>query len=255
MSDDTRLELARQESARQNEAISRAKDRFCPQCSSPSPFGGDCASCMANSRPTETTPAVPAGGGVCPSCSGPSAGGFSCPACRAATQDDDRRGSGPGGESADSPDPAGPPEPNRYVEFSYLPPADDRSDPLAPRNERYLVLDYEAAGIIDRRGDGLDGHEVINHAYLQEHGIVEKERASFNTAILLTPEEHRRVSSLQHDCGLQDRAMLAALSLSDVLDLNEYCLRAAGIPAEKIDEVMEYAWEHVPSLLDGGLRY
>jgi hypothetical protein len=57
VSEDARLEFNRQENARQNEAILRAKEKFCPNCSSPSPFGGYCAVCTSNAKMTEQQPA------------------------------------------------------------------------------------------------------------------------------------------------------------------------------------------------------
>ncbi|MEV6110963.1 hypothetical protein AB0L59_00215 [Streptomyces sp. NPDC052109] len=115
------------------------------------------------------------------------------------------------------------------------------------------MTDYGRANIPQRVGDGLAGHEIIQHAYLKALGL-EKSRGSYNAAILLTEEQHRKVDAYQRERGLYDSEKLAKMSLEDIVHENAECLRLAGLRQSAIDRVTEYAFEQFPALQARGVK-
>ena len=106
----------------------------------------------------------------------------------------------------------------------------------------YNEYDVDEYGRFNNRknaGDGIDGHEVIQNAWLQEHGYTTERGAGIsrkNIAVGLKPEQHTLVNKLQRELGMYDTNYLKNVSWKQNLMDNLNILHQVGIPQEVIDK-------------------
>lgn len=91
------------------------------------------------------------------------------------------------------------------------------------------IAEYREHTYADRRDDALEGHEIVQNAWLQLHGHTSERgtgmASRWNPTIALPPEVHRAVSAYQAALGLYDRKALKKMGYQEMLDLNELALR------------------------------
>jgi hypothetical protein len=121
-----------------------------------------------------------------------------------------------------------------------------------PPLEEYQTTEYGRFNIPSRRGDPFEGHELWLNAWLKRLGLVTRRGSGFsrfNSAIALRVPQHAVVSALQREAGLYDEAVLATLSVREILELNANILLKAGVPPERVIELVDDALEMLPAIL------
>lgn len=113
--------------------------------------------------------------------------------------------------------------------------------------------DYRRFGTKSRLGDLFEGHEVLMNSWLERLGIIKKRGVGnisrANSAIALTVEQHDIVSAMQRQAGLYDETVIAKMGLYEVLEKNAQILLDAGVPMDRVVEVIDYALEMYPALV------
>ena len=104
----------------------------------------------------------------------------------------------------------------------------------------YDIDDYGKFNNQKNVGDGIDGHEVIQNAWLKEHGYITDRGVGLsrkNVAVGLTPEQHALVTKMQKEFGMFDTEYLQNVSwkqnLMDIL----YILTQSGVPQSIVDKL------------------
>jgi hypothetical protein len=128
------------------------------------------------------------------------------------------------------------------------------------------VAEYREHTYADRRDDALEGHEIVQNAWLQVHRYTSERgtgmASRWNPTIALPPEVHRAVSAYQAALGLYDRKALKKMGYQEMLDLNELALREglrdSGYSEATISRVVkraaQEAWEHAIFTIAKGKR-
>lgn len=83
------------------------------------------------------------------------------------------------------------------------------------------------------QNDSIDGHELIQNAWLQEHGYIFGRGQGIsrqNIAIGLTPTQHKLVNTLQSEAGMYTKEYLQNVSWQQNLLDNAYILSQIGVP-------------------------
>lgn len=118
--------------------------------------------------------------------------------------------------------------------------------------KRHQSTDYSRYNLKSRVGDPFEGHEVMMNAWLEKLGIIKKRGVGHisraNAAIALTAKQHDLVSTMQQRAGLFDEAVLAKMGLYEILEKNAQILLKAGVPMNKVIEVIDYALEMYPAI-------
>jgi hypothetical protein len=104
-----------------------------------------------------------------------------------------------------------------------------------------------------RVGDSLEGHEVIQNAYLKAIGEIEErgvgEISRGNPSLAVSEELHGRIDAAQRALGLWDRANLARLSDQEIINKNIQALEIAGVEPTQVEiirrEATRYAAEQL----------
>ena len=105
----------------------------------------------------------------------------------------------------------------------------------------------------DYPGDKLAGHEVLQHAWLKVHGLVEGARgvgavSANNPAVALGKKMHAKVYEEQKLLGLFDRKVLRTLSDRQVIQRNALAMKRAGVPQDVIGQLQKEAVKHAATL-------
>ncbi|MGC5076587.1 hypothetical protein [Agrococcus sp. DT81.2] len=116
-----------------------------------------------------------------------------------------------------------------------------------------VATDYGQAGAVDRIGDGLEGDEFFMHSFLKVHGIVEKRRSDYNSALLMPKQVHRKLSALQQRGSRLNPKRLKGMSIDEFFKENMKCMREAGVPRDAARQVIADALEQVPALIAHGV--
>ena len=121
-------------------------------------------------------------------------------------------------------------------------------------NTSQPVTNFEVGtmGDLHRRsvtGDNLQRHELLQHAWLEEHGHVTAGRGSNpisrnNPAIMLTDDMHKSINKLQSSQGLHDKSNLRAMSAKRNIYRNAAIMRKAGVPKGQVQALRQKALTH-----------
>ena len=107
---------------------------------------------------------------------------------------------------------------------------------------------YGSFGSRARSGDELAGHEMLQNAWLREHGHVRSRGAGTasrdNPAVALTKEMHDQVGIEQRRLGLFDRSRLRGMSAEENIALNAEAMRSAGVPEHVVQTLQKEAQQH-----------
>ncbi len=128
-----------------------------------------------------------------------------------------------------------------------LPPYQSGRTPLAPGDiDRLASFNTRA-----RRGDDLEGHEVLQHAFLAATGQATRRNVGVsrdNPSLSVDPELHDAIDAEQRNLQLHDPDYLAGLSDKDVIDLNCDALARAGVERSQIEMIRREATDYADSL-------
>jgi hypothetical protein len=96
-------------------------------------------------------------------------------------------------------------------------------------------------------GDNLEGHELLQHAVLQNEGLVDGTRLSSdasksNPVIALDVETHAKVNAAQMEAGTHNMRPIESI------EANARILREAGIDADIVSDIETKAKNHYESL-------
>jgi hypothetical protein len=113
----------------------------------------------------------------------------------------------------------------------------------------------------NRKRDRLDGHEMLQNAWLKAKGISAKRGSSEfsknNPAVALRRRMHKRVNREQRKLGLYNEAKLAKMTAEENIALNSEAMKRAGVPDFVIETLKKQALEHarqLPQLVPPGPR-
>lgn len=93
------------------------------------------------------------------------------------------------------------------------------------------------------KGDGIDGHELLQNAWLKKHGYVYRRGNGLsrqNIALGLTEEQHKLVTELQREAGMFSDEYLSRVSWQQNVVDNMYILSEAGVSQSVIDKFYYY---------------
>ena len=126
---------------------------------------------------------------------------------------------------------------------------------LRPGVSPLRELDIDHYGTFNntpRVGDSLAGHELLQNAWLREHGYVQSRGSGpasrSNPAIALSDELHARIGLEQRKLGLFDRAKLQAMSAAENIALNAQAMRNAGLSEHVVQTLQNEALLHASTL-------
>lgn len=86
-------------------------------------------------------------------------------------------------------------------------------------------------------GDGIEGHELLQNAWLKAHGYITRRGSGIsrdNPSVGLTVALHKMVSKNQRDAGLFNSDTLGKMSLNKVIGANIKALSKSGVPDDVI---------------------
>jgi RHS repeat-associated protein len=111
---------------------------------------------------------------------------------------------------------------------------------------------YGAFNTPQRAGDGLEGHEILQNAWL-EANVAGAKRGSGaisrdNPALALRPKLHTDVSTAQRALGLFDREKLEGMTAEENIRLNGIALQQAGVPQDVIQTATQEATNYANGL-------
>ena len=98
----------------------------------------------------------------------------------------------------------------------------------------FQIDDYGRFNYKERSGDGFDGHEIVQNAWLEEHGLLTLK--SQNPALALNESNHNYVTTAQRRMGLFNRATLRELTARQIIDRNIIALKIANTSGASIPE-------------------
>lgn len=129
-----------------------------------------------------------------------------------------------------------------------LPPLQSGHSPL----QIYDIDKYGTFSTIERIGDQLAGHEMLQNAWLRVHGYIHRRgigaTSTQNPAVALSQEMHIKVGMEQAKLGLHDPAKLKKMSYIENIELNAQAMRNAGVPEHVIQELKKEAVIHGDSI-------
>jgi hypothetical protein len=97
-------------------------------------------------------------------------------------------------------------------------------------------------------GDELEGHELLQNAWLRQSRIAPKAGLPHpfadNPAVALPRDFHEVVSGFQDADGLFDPSVLMRQSASENIARNAQILRSLGIPESVVEQLTQFATQH-----------
>ncbi|HYL99488.1 MAG TPA: hypothetical protein VEZ90_11075, partial [Blastocatellia bacterium] len=126
--------------------------------------------------------------------------------------------------------------------------------PLEPGRTPLREFDIDRYGTFKagpRVGDQLEGHEMLQNAWLKENGYILRRGSgpisTENPAVALGETLHKAVGREQGGLGLFTRGSLRSMSPFENIQLNAEAMRRAGVPEHVIralvKEAVEHAWK------------
>jgi len=111
---------------------------------------------------------------------------------------------------------------------------------------------YGNFGAARRSADQLAGHEMLQNAWLREHGHVATRGTGgvsrSNPAVALGQEMHGQVGLEQRKLGLFDRSKLRGMGAEQNIRLNAQAMRNAGVPEHVVQTLQKEALQHASGL-------
>jgi hypothetical protein len=148
-------------------------------------------------------------------------------------------------------------------------PQSERFDDVTPSSSEPEGDPYQSgrtalrAGDIDRYGgfntaarvgDDLEGHEVLQNAFLKAVGKVSTRgtgpASRNNPSIALSEQTHARVDAAQQRLGLRDPKRLATMTYDEVIERNTQALLEAGVEHSQTQMIKREALRYAAALLD-----
>ena len=130
-----------------------------------------------------------------------------------------------------------------------------QSPVLRPGTSSLREMDIDRYGTFSsppRSGDQLAGHELLQNAWLREHGYVASRGSGpasrGNPALALSDEVHARIGIEQRKLGLFDRSRLIGMSAEENIALNAQAMRNAGVPEHVVQVLQREAVLHASTL-------
>jgi hypothetical protein len=125
--------------------------------------------------------------------------------------------------------------------------------PSAPRLRELDIERYGSfSGGKNRKGDALAGHEVLQNAWLKQHGLAGRRGSGSasrdNPALAVGKELHDAIGARQRALGLNDPTRLRSMTARENIELNARALREAGVPDHAVQTIVNEAVSHARGL-------
>jgi hypothetical protein len=111
---------------------------------------------------------------------------------------------------------------------------------------------YGAFNTKARAGDALEGHEVLQNAFLKATGsVVRRGKGSAsrgNPSIAVSEDVHARIDAAQQRLGLRDPTRLATMTADEVIAANAEALLEAGLEHSQIEMIKREAKRYAATM-------
>ena len=159
------------------------------------------------------------------------------------------KSSGPAASSSEGP---WGPELDWMPEFGVGPQLPDYRSGHTPLREFHMDR-FGAFNTPKRSGDALEGHELLQNAWLKVHGHAEvrgQGAASLdNPAIALNNDLHKQITVRQRELGLFNPERLRSMSAQRNIEINVEVMREVGVPEFVVRQLEKQALSHASSLV------
>jgi RHS repeat-associated protein len=121
---------------------------------------------------------------------------------------------------------------------------------VTPLNE-FDIDYYGSFSNSARTGDKLEGHELLQNAWIEVHTGVKRgagPASTMNPAVALSHDLHVAIGREQRALGLYDRAKLAKMTAAENVELNALAMRRAGVSEHVTQTLMKEALKHAKTL-------
>ena len=113
-------------------------------------------------------------------------------------------------------------------------------DVLVHNKCKHDIDQYSKFNAKSEVGDGIEGHELIQNAWLKKHGYITRRGSGisrYNPSIGLTEADHKVVTKLQREAGMFKESYLKNTSFKQHVNDNVKILQKTGVPQKKISQL------------------